>query len=86
MQELAAAEEEGRTMAMMFTLLQEQHKAQLEPMAASIKQAMDGMFERMNALIAGHSKAADKEYAPPTNSNRGRGSGGTKRKKKKCTQ
>jgi hypothetical protein len=26
-QELAAAEEEGETMAMMFTLLQEQHKA-----------------------------------------------------------
>ncbi len=36
-QELAAAEEEGKTMVMMFTLLQEQHKAQLELMAASNK-------------------------------------------------
>jgi hypothetical protein len=34
-QELAAAEEEGETTAMMFTLLQEQHKAQLKLMAAA---------------------------------------------------
>jgi hypothetical protein len=52
-QELAAAEEEGKTTAMMFALLQEQHKAQLELMAAANKQVMDAMFERMNALITG---------------------------------
>ncbi len=45
---------------MMFTLLQEQNKAQLKLMAAANKQAMDAMFERMNALIMGHGKAADK--------------------------
>ncbi len=33
-QELAATEEEGETMAMMFALLQEQHKSQMEAMAA----------------------------------------------------
>ena len=59
MQELAAAEEESKKMAIMFTLLQEQHKVQLELMAAADKQAMDTMFECMNALIAGHGKAAE---------------------------
>ncbi len=44
----------------MFALLQEQHKAQLKLMVAANKQAMDGMFERMNALITGQGKAADK--------------------------
>jgi hypothetical protein len=34
-QELAAAEEEDKTTAMMFALLQEQHKAQLKLMAAA---------------------------------------------------
>ncbi len=36
-QELAAAEEEGKTTAMMFTLLQEQHKAQLKLMVTANK-------------------------------------------------
>jgi hypothetical protein len=43
-QELAAAEEEGTTNAMMFTLLQEHYKAQLKLMAAANSQAMDTMF------------------------------------------
>ncbi len=73
-QELAAAEEEGETMAMMFTLLQEQHKARLKSMAASNKQVMDMMFERMNVLVVGHGKAADKVTAPPANSNTGHAS------------
>jgi hypothetical protein len=34
-QELAAAEEESETTAMMFALLQDQHKDQLEAMAAA---------------------------------------------------
>jgi hypothetical protein len=70
---------------MMFTLLQEQHKAQLEPMAAANKQAMDTMFERMNALIAGHGKVADKVTAPITNSNTGHAPSTMNHNKKRCT-
>jgi hypothetical protein len=81
-QELAAAEEEGETTAMMFTLLEEQHRAQLEAMAASNKQAMDMMFEHMNALIAGHSKAVQKVTGPPANNNTVHASSSLKRKKK----
>jgi hypothetical protein len=84
-QELAAAAEEGETTAMMFALLQEQHKAQLEAMMAANKQAMDAMLERMNALIAGHSKVADKPTATIPNSNTGQASNTTNRKKKVCT-
>ncbi len=84
-QELAAAEEEDETMAMRFALLQEQHKTQLKLMVASNKQAMDLMFECMNALIVGHGKAADKVNAPPANSNSGHAFGSMKRNRKKCT-
>jgi hypothetical protein len=84
-QELAAAEEEGKTTAIMSTLLQEQHKAQLKAMVASNKQIMDMMFECMNALVAGHSKAADKVTAPPANNNTVCASSSSKRNKKKCT-
>ncbi len=70
---------------MMFTPLQEQHKAQLELMAAANKQAMDTMFECMNALIAGHSKAADKVTAPITNSNTGHTPSTMNPNKKRCT-
>jgi hypothetical protein len=72
-------------MAIMFTVLQEQHKAQLQLIAASNKQAMDTMFECMNALIADHSKAADKINAPPANNYTGHTSSSTKRNRKKCT-
>ncbi len=84
-QELAAAEEEGKTTAMMFTLLQEQHKAQLELMAATNKQAMDAMFEHMNMLIAGHGKAADKVTVPIPSSNTGRAPSTTNCNKKRYT-
>jgi hypothetical protein len=70
-QELAAAEEEGKTTAMMFTLLQDQHKTQVKMMAASNKQAMDMMLKHTNALIVGHGKAVDKVNALPANSNSG---------------
>ncbi len=83
-QELAAVEEEGKTAAMMFTLLQEQHKAQLELMAAANKQAMDTMFERMNVRIVGHGKVANKVTAPITNSNTGRAPSTTNRNKARC--
>jgi hypothetical protein len=70
---------------MMFTLLQEQHKAQLELMAAANIQAMDRMFKHMNALIAGYGKAVDKVTAPITNSNTGRTPSTTNCNKKRCT-
>jgi hypothetical protein len=70
-QELAAAEEEGKTTPMIFTLLQEQ-------------QAMDTMFECMNAFIAGHDKVADMVTAPITNNNTGRAPSTTNHNKKRC--
>jgi hypothetical protein len=84
-QELAAAEEEGETTAMMFALLQEQHKAQLEAIAAANKQAMDTMSECMNALIAGQGKVVDKPTAMVPNSNTGQAPNTANRKKKVCT-
>jgi hypothetical protein len=83
-QELAEAEEEGKTTVMMFALLQEQHKAQLESMAAANKQAMDAMFERMNVLIASQGKVADKVTPTIPNSNTGNASSTTNLKRKKC--
>ncbi len=77
-QELAAAEEE--TM-MMFALLHVQHEAQLETMVAANKQAIHAMLERMNALIAGQCKAADKVTATIPNSNTGQASNTMNRKK-----
>jgi hypothetical protein len=67
-QELAAADEEGKTTVMMFALLQDQHKTQLKAMAAANKQAMDAMLEHMNLLIAGQGKVADKVTATIPNS------------------
>ncbi len=84
-QELAAAEKEGETTAMMIALLQEQHKAQLEAMMAANKQAMDAMLERMNMLIAGQGKAADKPTETVPNSNTGTASNTMNRQKKVCT-
>jgi hypothetical protein len=84
-QELAAAEEECKTTTMMFTLLQEQHKAQLEAMAAANKQAMNAMLERMNALIAGQVKAAEEPTATVPNSYSGNAPNTANRKKKVCT-
>ncbi len=84
-QELATVEEEGKTTAMIFTLLQEQHKAQLELMAVANKLAMDTMLKHMNALIAGHGKAADKVTAPLTNNNTGSAPSTTSRMRKRCT-
>ncbi len=76
--------EEGETTAMMFALLQEQHKHQMEAMVASSQKAMDVMMEQMNALIAGHGKAADKENTPPVKDNAHSSTRGTKQNRKKC--
>ncbi len=63
----------------MFLLLQvqEQHKVQLKLMAASNKLAMDAMFKRMNALVTGQGKAANKENFLPANNRTGSSTGGT---------
>jgi hypothetical protein len=76
-QEQAAAAEEGKTTAMMFALLQEQHKHQMEAMATTSQKAMDAMMEQMNALVAGQEKAADKENTPPVKDNMHSGTRGT---------
>jgi hypothetical protein len=83
-QELAATEVEGKTSVTMFALLQDQHKAQLEAIAAANKQAMDAMLERMNALIAGQGKGADKVTATIPKSNTDHASNTTNCKKKVC--
>ncbi len=69
MQEHASAEEEGETQAMMFALLKDQHKAQLEAMAAANKATMDALMECMNAVLGnnggGRRNKRDKENTPP---------------------
>ena len=70
---------------MMFALLQEQHRAQLDAMASVNQKAMEAMFERMNAIVAGNGLGPDKENTPPGgNVNPGNDTGTTKLKKKKC--
>ncbi len=69
----------------MFALLQEQHRSQLEAMAAANQKAMEAMFERMNAIIGGHDRAADKENMPPAEGNAGNSTGGMKRYCKQCS-
>ncbi len=44
-QEMAMAEGEGEATAMMFVLLQEQHRLQMEMLAAANQQTMDAMLE-----------------------------------------
>ncbi len=83
--EQASAEEEGETQAMMFALLQDQHKLQLEAMATANKVTMDAMMEQMNAILgSGSSRTSkqNKENTPPTtNATRG---GDDEAKKVKC--
>jgi hypothetical protein len=67
-QETAAAEEEGETQAMLFSMLQEQHDKQMATMAAANKANMDAMLEKMNALVAaggGRRQDSNKENTPP---------------------
>ncbi len=83
-QEMAMAEGEGKMTAMMFVLLQEQHRSQMETLAVANQQTMDAMLEQMNAIIAGQGKALDKENICPPNTNATTGTGGKSRKKTKC--
>jgi hypothetical protein len=84
-QEQVAAEEEGEVSVMMFAILQEQDKTQLEAMAMANQKAMEAMFEQINAIFGGQCKAVDKKNTPPAASNTGKSTGGTKRNRKKCT-
>ncbi len=49
----AAVEDECKSQAMLFALLQEQHNKQIAAMTATNKANMDAMMERMNALVTG---------------------------------
>ncbi len=84
-QEQVAVEEEGKASAMMFALLQEQHKTQLKAMATANQKAMEAMFEQINAIVSGQCKAVDKENTPPAAGNMGKSTGRTKRNRKRCT-
>jgi hypothetical protein len=56
-------------------------------MATANQKAMDVMFERMNAIVAGNSRGGltDTENIPPIgNVSPGNDNGGTKQTKKKC--
>jgi hypothetical protein len=83
-QEMAMAEGEGETTVMMFALLQEQHRLQMETLVVANQQTMDAMLEQMNAIIAGQGKALDKENICPPNTNATTGTGGKSCKKTKC--
>jgi hypothetical protein len=54
-------------------------------MVAANKLVMDTMVGRMNVLIAGHGKAADKFIAPLANSNTGSVPSTTRCIRKRCT-
>jgi hypothetical protein len=84
-QEQVAAEEEGKVSAMMFALLQEQHKTQLKAMGTANQKAMEAMFKQINAIVGVQCKAVGKENTSPATSNMGKSTGGMKRNKKKCT-
>ncbi len=80
-----AAETKGKAMAMMFALLPEQHKNQMEAMATASQKVMDSMIKRINALILDHGKPPDRKNMPPTTGNASSNTSGKKRNKKKCT-
>ncbi len=55
-------------------------------MATANQKAMDAMFERMKAIVAGNGKGQDKETTPPAgNVNPGNSNGGTKRNRRTVT-
>ena len=86
-QETAAAEEEGETQALLFSMLQEQHDKQMATMAAANKANMDAMLEKMNALVAagGGRQQYDinKENTPPAGTPSVGGGGDVQKKPKR---
>jgi hypothetical protein len=86
-QEQASAEEEGETQTMMFALLQDQHKMQLEGMVTAKKATMNVMMEQMNAIFStggNRMSKQNKENTPSaTNATRGGNNEAKKVKRKK---
>jgi len=81
-QEKEAAESEGKTQAMLFAMLQEQHDKQIATMAANNKANMDAMMERMNAIV-GVARGGNKENSPPNSgANKAAKSGGQSKRVK----
>ncbi len=68
-QETSAAEEEGKTQALLFAMLQDQHTKQIAQMEARNKTNMDAMMEQTNAFVAAggvrHAHQLDKGNTPP---------------------
>jgi hypothetical protein len=68
-QEAAAAEEEGKTQAMLFAMLQNQHTKQVAQMEVTNKANMEATMETMNALVTSNATRQmhqpDKENTPP---------------------
>jgi hypothetical protein len=66
--ETAAVEEEGKTQALLFAMLQDQHAKQIAQMEATNKTNMDAMMEQMNAFVgaryARHAHQLDKVNTP----------------------
>jgi hypothetical protein len=90
-QETAAAEDKGKSQAMLFAMLQEQHNRQITAMTATNKANMEAMMERMNALVTGGAGRCpthqDKESTPTVGNSlpTATGSGTTQPKKpKRC--
>ncbi len=70
----------------MFALLQDQHKLQLEAMAAANKVTMDAMMEHMNAILEGNGGRRskwDKENTPPSTNTNNKGNNKAKKVKHK---
>jgi hypothetical protein len=67
--ETAAAEEEGKTQALLFAMLQDQHAKQIAQMEAANKTNMDTMMEQINSLVvarvARHAHQPGKVNTPP---------------------
>ena len=68
-QEAAASKEEGKTQAMLFAILQDQHTKQITQVEATNKANMEAMMEKMNALVASNgtrqTHQPEKENTPP---------------------
>jgi hypothetical protein len=68
-QETVAAEEEGKTQALLFAMLQDQHTKQIAQMEGTNKTNIDTMMEGMNAFVAArdarHAHQLDKVNTTP---------------------
>ena len=86
-QETAAAEEEGKTQAMLFAMLHDQHTKQITQMEEIKKANMEAMIDKMNALVTSNATRQmhqpDKENTPPGGNGKPSGGDQVKKPKKK---